>query len=54
VIAGALVAEQGSEKAMLLAGQSFNRLFSLSFLAMLITVTGLLCYASWLSLRIST
>lgn len=52
VIAGALVAEQGSEKAMLLAGQSFNRLFSLSFLAMLITVAGLLCYASWLSLRI--
>ena len=52
VIAGALVAEQGSEKAMLLAGRAFNRLFSLSFLAMLITVVGLLGYAGWLSLRI--
>ncbi len=51
-IAGALVAEQGSEKAMLLAGRAFNRLFSLSFLAMLITVVGLLGYAGWLSLRI--
>ncbi|GAA4649982.1 proteobacterial dedicated sortase system histidine kinase [Kistimonas scapharcae] len=52
VIAGALVAEQGSEKAMLLAGRAFNRLFSLSFLAMLVTVVGLLGYAGWLSLRI--
>ncbi len=51
-IAGALVAEQGSEKAMLLAGRAFNRLFSLSFLAMLVTVVGLLGYAGWLSLRI--
>ena len=43
VIAGALVAEQGSEKAMLLAGRAFNRLFSLSFL----TIAGDGCRAFW-------
>ncbi|WP_281645728.1 ATP-binding protein [Parendozoicomonas sp. Alg238-R29] len=51
-VVGALIAEQGSQAVMSLASRSFNRLFSLSFLAIILVSAGLLGYASWLSFRI--
>ncbi|CAM3774835.1 ATP-binding protein [Parendozoicomonas haliclonae] len=51
-IVGALIAEQGSDAIMALASRSFNRLFSLSLLVIVLVAGGLLGYASWLSLRI--
>ena len=51
-VVGALIAEQGSDAVFSLASQSFNRLFSLSFLAILLASGGLLGYASWLSFRV--
>ena len=51
-VVGALIAEQGSEAVLSLASRSFNRLFSLSFLAIVLVSAGLLGYASWLSGRV--
>ncbi len=51
-VLGALIAEQGSQALLSITWRSFNRLFSLSFFVMALAVTGLLGYASWLSLRI--
>ena len=52
-VVGALIAEQGSQAVLSLVSRSFNRLFSASFLAIVLVAAGLLGYASWLSLRIS-
>ncbi|MTI13537.1 ATP-binding protein [Sansalvadorimonas verongulae] len=51
-VVGALIAEQGSQAVLSLASRSFDRLFSLSFLAIVLVSGGLLGYASWLSFRI--
>ncbi len=51
-VVGALIAEQGSNAVFSLASRSFNRLFSLSFMAIFLVSAGLLGYASWLSLRV--
>ena len=51
-VVGALVAEQGSHALLSIAWKSLSRLFSLSFLVIVLAAAGLLGYASWLSLRI--
>ena len=51
-VVGALIAEEGSQAVLSLASRSFDRLFSLSFLVIVLASGGLLGYASWLSFRI--
>ena len=51
-VVGALIAEEGSQAVLSLASRSFDRLFSLSFLVIVLASGVLLGYASWLSFRI--
>nr|WP_283777717.1 ATP-binding protein [Sansalvadorimonas sp. 2012CJ34-2] len=51
-VVGALVAEQGSHSLLAITWKALNKLFSLSFLVIVLAAAGLLGYASWLSLRI--
>jgi dedicated sortase system histidine kinase len=49
---GILVAEQSSEQSAALTDQAMSRLFQLSVQIMLLAITALVAYASWLSFRI--
>ena len=51
-VIGTLVAEQGSQALLAITWKAMGRLFSLSFWVIVLAATGLLGYASWLSLRI--
>ncbi len=51
-VIGAVYVEQSSEQFLALTDSAFSKILLISFAALLFAITGLLGYASWLSLRI--
>ncbi|MEM8499598.1 MAG: ATP-binding protein [Pseudomonadota bacterium] len=51
-VIGAVFVEQSSEQFLALTDSAFSKILLISFAALIFTITGLLGYASWLSLRI--